>query len=127
MKRKKSSYPPINMGTSFLLAIFMILCMIIFAVLSLSSALKDYEYSKQNASRISAYYQACNTAEEIRAKIEAESHYESTIEYSVPVNENEALHVILEPTEHSYQIKSWKLESTAHWESTQTLPVLGNH
>lgn len=129
MKSQKTSYPPINMGTSFLLVIFIILCMVIFAVLSLSGALKDYEYSKYNAARTSAYYDACNEAEEIRAKIEAQESSETIIEYSVPVNENEVLHVILErpgSTISSYKIKLWKLESIARWESRQTLPVLGN-
>lgn len=127
MNRKKFSYPPINMGTSFLLVIFIILCMVVFAVLSLSSALKDYEASKQNAARISAYYQACNKAEEIRANIAAENHTEATMEYSVPIDENQVLHVILEHTEQTWKIKSWKSESTAQWESTQTLPVLGSN
>ena len=129
MKRKKTSYSPTNIGTSFLLVIFIILCMVIFAVLSLSSALKDYDASKQNAERAAAYYQACNEAEEIRGKIEVQEPSETIIEYSVPVNENEALRVILEHTDNTepiYQIKLWKLESTAQWEGSKTLPVLGS-
>lgn len=127
MNRKKFSYPPINMGTSFLLVIFIILCMVIFAVLSLSGSLKDYEASKQNAARISAYYQACNKAEEIRSEIASEKHTEAAMEYSVPIDENQVLHVILEHTEQAWKIKSWKSESASLWESTQTLPVLGSH
>lgn len=43
MREKKTTYPPINIGTSFMLVIFILLCMVIFSVLSLSSAVKDYE------------------------------------------------------------------------------------
>ena len=129
METKKTSYPPINIGTSFLLVIFIILCMVIFAVLSLSGALKDYEYSSQNAERTAAYYEACNQAEEIRAQIEAEGSTQDIIEYSVPIDEDEVLQVVLsrqEGSSHQYKIKSWTQESTANWESTQTLPVLGS-
>lgn len=130
MTTKKSSYPPINIGTSFMLVIFIILCMVIFAVLSLSSALKDYEYSKLNAERTIAYYEACNLAEEIRAQIEAEERSEEIIEYSVPIDEDEVLQVVLthQPgTEHTYSIRSWIQDSVADWTGTQTLPVLGSN
>lgn len=130
MKEKKSSYPPINMGTSFMLVIFILLCMVIFAILSLSSALRDYDYSKQIADRTTAYYEACNEAEEIYANIEAEGHTEDSIEYSVPINENEHLQVILKhrsDTENNYFIHSWLQISTKEWTADPTLPVLGSN
>ena len=130
MKEKKSSYPPINMGTSFMLVIFILLCMVIFAILSLSSALRDYDYSKQKADRIKSYYEACNEAEEIYANIETEGHTEDSIEYSVPINENEHLQVILKrrsDTENNYFIHSWLQISTKEWTADPTLPVLGSN
>ena len=130
MKSRKTSYPPINIGTSFMLAIFVILCMVIFAVLSLSSSMKDYEYSVNYADRTSAYYEACNEAEEIRKQIESENTQEDLIEYSVPIDENQMLHVVLvyEPDEASnYKIQSWTQETDNTWSGTQTLPVLGSN
>lgn len=109
MREKKSTYPPINIGTSFMLVIFILLCMVIFAVLSLSSALKDYDYAVQKADRTKAYNEACNEAEEIYAKIKAENNTEDSIEYSVPISENEHLQVILKRnsnTENNYFIHS---------------------
>ena len=130
MRIKKSSYPPINIGISFLLAIFIILCMVIFAVLSLSSALKDYDYSKKNAQRTAAYYEACNQAEEIRAQIEAENPAQDVIEYQVPIDDDEALIVVLErqsgASQH-YKIQSWTQQTITEWSSSQTLPVLGSN
>ena len=41
METKKQKYPLINMGTSLMLVIFIILCFIIFSTLSLSSSLRD--------------------------------------------------------------------------------------
>lgn len=129
MKTKKSSYPPINIGTSFMLVIFINLCMVIFSVLSLSSASKDYEYSKRNAARTQAYYEACNQAEEIRAQIAAEKTTQEIIEYSVPIDDNEALQVVLKCKkngESRYYIHSWTQKSITEWNNTQTLPVLGS-
>lgn len=130
MKEKKASYPPINLGTSFMLVIFILLCMVIFAVLSLSSALKDYDYSKQIADRTSAYYEACNKAEEIYAKTETEKHNEDFIEYSVPINESEHLQVTLKrcsSAENNYFVHSWLQISTQEWTADDTLPVLGSN
>lgn len=130
MKEKKSSYPPINIGTSFMLVIFILLCMVIFAILSLSSALRDYDYSKQKADRTKSYYEACNEAEEIYANIEKENHTEDSIEYSVPMNENEHLQVTLKhrsDTENNYFIHSWLQISTKEWTADPTLPVLGSN
>ena len=129
MREKKTTYPPINIGTSFMLVIFILLCMVIFAVLSLSSALKDYDYNKQKADRTRAYYEACNEAEEIYAKIETENHTKDSIEYSVPINVNEQLQVTLKrhsDTENNYYIHSWLQISTKEWTADHTLPVLGS-
>jgi len=38
---KKQTHIPVNMGISLMLTVFIILCMILFSVLSLSGALKD--------------------------------------------------------------------------------------
>ena len=129
MQEKKYSYPPINIGTSFMLVIFILLCMVIFAVLSLSNALKDYDYTQQRANRTKAYYEACNEAEEIYAKIEIENHTEDSIEYSIPISEKEYLQVTLKrrsDTENNYYIDSWLQISTQEWTANPTLPVLGS-
>ena len=130
MRGKKAVYPPFNIGTSFMLVIFILLCMVIFAVLSLSSALKDYGYAKQKANRTTAYYEACNESEEIYAKIEMENHTEDSIVYSLPINENEQLQVTLKrqsDAENNYYIYSWLQISTQEWTADHTLPVLGSN
>ena len=69
MKPKKNSYPAVNIGSSFMLVILIILSMVIFAVLSLSGALRDARYIERKAGRTANYYQANNTAEKILADI----------------------------------------------------------
>ena len=127
MSEKKTSYPPINIGTSFMLMVFIILCMVIFAVLSFSNALKDYEYSEQSAARTAAYYDACNEAERILAQLEADGSTDAAVSYSVPVDEDEILNVTLtRRPDGSYAVNSWKVESTSGWTADETLPVLGS-
>lgn len=134
MKIKKQTYPPVHIGTSFMLVIFIVLCMVIFSVLSLSSAYKDYEYSQKNAKRAKEYYEANNLAEEKLAEIDALiasgdiDSANSVIEFTVPVNETELLQVSLnihpEQTPH-YKITTWKTISTLEWSGNSSLPVHG--
>ena len=71
MKRKKrTSYPGIQIGTSYLLVIFVILCLVTFATLSLSSAKRDQTYSQQLADRETAYCEANARAAQIMAQID---------------------------------------------------------
>lgn len=66
---KKKNYPSVQFGTSLMLVIFMILCLTGFATLSLSSAMRDYEYSKRAADKTSGYYNADAKANKTLAEI----------------------------------------------------------
>ena len=60
---KKKTYPVANIGSVSLPMVFIILCLVTFATLSLSSAAGDYKYSKDTARHNTEYYSACNEAE----------------------------------------------------------------
>lgn len=62
--KKKASRPLLTTGTSTLLLIFVSLCLLTFAVLSFLSARADQNLSRKTAERTSAYYEACNQAED---------------------------------------------------------------
>lgn len=132
MKSKKRSYPPIFIGSSFMLVIFIVLCMVIFALLSFSSAKRDFDYSLKNAQRTTEYYKANNLAEKKLAQIvsDMETTDAGTVSFTVPINDTEQLEVILElfPNETPcYQILSWKQSSTRDWNGDQSLPVLSTN
>ena len=77
---KKKSFPVTNIGSVSLMMIFIVLCMVTFAALSLSEATSDYRYSKKMADRTSEYYAASDQAEELLARIDsalAESYVQS--------------------------------------------------
>ena len=71
MKDKKVQASFMNVGASSLLVIFIILCMAVFATLSLSSAKSDYSFSYQMGQRKTEYYTACNQAQLQLAKLHA--------------------------------------------------------
>ncbi|HCT91000.1 MAG TPA: hypothetical protein DF613_06440 [Lachnospiraceae bacterium] len=70
MKRDKQQSSFVNIGSSSLLVIFLILCLATFAILSLSSAQNDYSFSQRLAEHRSVYYEAASKAEEILAEVD---------------------------------------------------------
>ena len=60
---KKKSPMALNIGTSSILLIFILLSLVTFAILSLSSANADYKLTQALKSRTGAYYIASNSAE----------------------------------------------------------------
>lgn len=66
----KRKYPTINIGSSSMLVVFIILCLITSSVLSVASANNDRKYSEKIANRTTAYYKASNKAEELLSQID---------------------------------------------------------
>ena len=63
-KMRSSSSFGVNIGTSSLLLVFVILCLISFATLSIVSADADKKLGDKVIERTSGYYNACNEANE---------------------------------------------------------------
>ena len=141
---KKKKGLPLNVGTSSVLFIFVILCLVSFAILSLSSAMSDYKLSSRVSENSQAYYNACNTAEEQLASfdktlkdlydtgISRTGYYESVGKkktFAVPINDIQTLEVeirILYPVQSGeafYDITSWKTDTTGELDYDDTLPV----
>ena len=144
---EKSRKPILGVGTSSILLIFVLLCMITFAVLSLVSARSDYRLSQKNAEHTKDYYEAESRANEILMTIDKclEEQYtlygntegivfssQREIEYHVPAGTKQELSVALllpedlKEGDSYYQIKRWKLVNTETWQPDETLPVYGS-
>ncbi len=79
--------PPItNIGSVSLIMIFIVLCMVTFAILSLSESTGDYKFTEKLASHTTDYYAASSQAERALAEIDALLHEES--EYVISSTEN---------------------------------------
>ena len=72
--RKQSEIAPapfFNIGASSLRVIFLILCLVTFAILTLTSAKSDADFAEKLAYHKTNYYAACNTAESTLDEIDA--------------------------------------------------------
>lgn len=119
MRREKRSVPFLNIGSSSLLMVFLVLCLVVFAVLTLTGAQGDYRFSQRLGERRTRYYTACNRAEETIAGLwETGVLPELTEPYSfqIPVDDRQALRVVLEPDEEDgYAVTVWQTVSTEEW------------
>ncbi len=70
MRKDKQQSSFINIGSSSLLVIFLILCLVTFAILSVSSAKSDHSFSERLAGHKTEYYKASARAELIVGKID---------------------------------------------------------
>lgn len=141
----------LNIGTSSLLIIIVILCLVCFSALSITSANADYRLSKRLADRTTAYYDACNQAqsslcmisgilENLYQESSSKEDYENKIKrslqdlfiFSYPINENQILQVSISPlypdtVEGDFiQITGWQIINTVTPELDNSLPVFGS-
>lgn len=130
-KRKIPSF--INMGTSLLLVVFIVICMVMFAVLSISTAKSNLSMSEASAERSTEYYAASNIAEELVRDLYTDmqngheisaamypeltsvssENEETIVEFSVPVHERQVLEVTirLNYSDCSYEIDRWAVSN----------------
>ena len=126
----KQPFVGMNIGSASILLIFVILCLVSFATLSIVSANADSRLSEKVLERTSAYYKACNEAErnlagvdktlqEIYQTSENEAAYFATVghnkSYVIPVSDLQTLQVTIEilyplhEEDTFYRITSWQV------------------
>ncbi len=117
-------------GGSSLLVIFAVLCLIVFALLSLSTARAGARLSRQSAQAVTAYYQADCTAEELLARLRAGELPEGVttsengiFSYTCPISSTQALEAEVLPDGETYIVLRWQSVSTIEWESDDTLTL----
>ena len=144
METKKQEFK-LNIGTASLLLVFIVLCLVTFATLSIVSSNADYKLSKKVAERTTAYYEACNTAQDNIAALDNtlrkmydssadETAYFQTVgkskSFAVPISDIQTLSVtvnILYPSSSEgsfYEIKAWQVLTTGDLEYDNSLNVL---
>ena len=142
MRNKRKSYG-VNIGSSSILLIFVILCLVSFAVLSIVSAQTDYKLSCKLAERTTKYYEANNEVEaylrDLQASLDKIYKDSATADdyfalaghdttFSIQLSEQQMLNVhltILYPGDGKgyYEINTWKVETQDTLELDDTLPV----
>lgn len=143
-----------NIGSSSLILIFIVLCLATFGLLSLSSAKSDWNLAEKNANSVKNYYDADKKGEEFvkmvdevlvqlqskgleedaylaEAKRELSEYYREDTGFltvEVPMDFDQALHIELSVTsdrDSRYLIESWKVINTVDYEIDDSMPVWG--
>lgn len=146
-ENKSSSGFGVNIGSSSILLIFIVLCLVSFAALAISSAYTDKSLSEKVENRTLSYYEACNQAERSLAQIDAtlmsvyadapdEEAYFKVVghskTYAVPISDLQTLEIVIDikypthPEDTFYEIKSWRVLTTGDLEIDDSLPVFQN-
>ena len=115
-------------GGSALLGIFAVLCLTVFALLSLSTAQAEKRMSDASAQALTAYYAADLEAEQIFARLRAGESVPGVqknawlYSYSCPISEQQILEVELENKENTWHVCRWQVIARSGTVS-ETLPV----
>ncbi len=117
----------VHTGTPSVLILFAVLCLTVFAVLSLLSARSQASLAGKFADAVSAYYAADTQAVEIFDQIctgnlpECVTVFEDLdgrhYRYDVPIDENQVLSVLVRQLGEAFEILSWKVSAVSEWES----------
>lgn len=126
-KREKFSVPAV--GGSSLLVIFAVLCLAVFALLSLSTAQAEKRLSDASLAAVSAYYEADRQAEEIFACLRSGEHpgevtcTNNIYRYDCPISDAQVLSVELRLEDGSWTILRWQAVSAAEMGADDILAV----
>lgn len=127
MKKRKSF--GISIGASSIMVIIVILTLICFAGLSLSSANADYQLSLKLAERTKSYYDTTSTAyEHLQKQKELSNGVENSFNEQIPINDNQMLELkallLSDANSNNYEIKSFKIINIKQPELDDSLSLL---
>lgn len=105
---EKKKYPAVNIGSASMLVIFIILCLVTFSLLSVTSSNNDKTYAENIARRTLDYYTASNEAEAQLAQLDKllakayELHGNTYLEQGAAVFDAEAMENLAYPVDISF-------------------------
>lgn len=138
----------VNIGTTSLILIFVILCLSAFGLLSLSSAKGDLNLAEKNAKAVQIYYEADAAGEAFVQMVhqvfqEAKKQNltgsrrdeylkerlgsycrDGLVQTDIEMKFGQALHIELQPEgEEGYRIQSWNVYNREDYEIDRSMPV----
>ena len=128
MKEKMKFAPP-AVGASSLLVIFAVLCLTVFALLSISTVRADGRLAEKTRAAVTGYYEADCRAEEILSRLrsgeipEGVSCENGVFTYDCPISQTQTLAVQVKIEGTTYEILRWRAVSAAAWQADDRIPV----
>jgi len=119
----------IPVGVSSLLVIFAVLCLTVFALLSVSTARAEQALREKSAAAAEGYYRADYEAEKTLALLRAGKQPAEVKRsngvycYTHPISDTQTLVVEVIVNGTDYEILRWQAVSTADWQASDQLPV----
>lgn len=126
-EKRSGGVPPV--GVSSLLVIFAVLCLTVFALLSVSTVQADRTLGDKSAAAAENYYRADYAAEQTLALLRAGKRPEGVKEingiycYTHSISATQTLVVEVRVEGADYDILRWQAVSTADWQVSDRLPV----
>ena len=108
-----------HMGTSLLLSVFLILMLVVFALLTLSSARNNLDFAQTLAQEKKAYFSACNQAEILLSEME-----NGACNQKLTISDSLILWVEATREGDSVTIHRWQVKNANPWQKEDTLKVL---
>ena len=132
-ERRKPRFAPPAVGGISLLAVFAVLCLTVFALLSLSTVRADSRLADVSAQAVADYYAADCAAQEILAQMRSGAglpedldvevsiaHYEDRVEtiysYTCPISETQNLEVEVQINGADWCVLRWQAVPAGEWE-----------
>lgn len=113
----------IGVGVISVLTVLLVLCLSLFAALTLTSAKADLSLSQRNAQQVTAYYDA--DAQAVALYEEFLSSDDAELETAIAMTEHQSLYLWLQrEADGSVVIRAWRTVPT-ETESDSHLPVYG--
>jgi len=118
-----------TVGISSLLTIFAVLCLVVFALLTVSTVQATQTLSDQTVSATLGYYQADTNAEKTLASLRAGAipdgvqQVGDTFYYDHPISDTQTLVVEVVVDGSDYRVLRWQAVSVAEWHAEDRLPV----
>ena len=126
--RKEEHFSPTAVGASSLLVIFGVLCLTVFALLSISSVLAERRLADAAVDSVTAYYEADLQAEEVFARLRCGEtvpgvrETDGIYEFQIAVSQRQALSVALQQEGADWVVLRWQTV-TSEEELEDTLNV----
>lgn len=131
--REKKRFSPPAVGGISLLVVFAVLCLTVFALLSLSTVRADSGLGQASAQAVQDYYAADCAAQEILARLRQGEKVEGvqagtdageiSYAYTVPIGDSQALRVEVRFKGADYEILRWQTQAVGERDYDNSLHV----
>ena len=113
-----------RVGTASAVLVFAVLCLAVFAIISLVPALNEQKLIESEVRLVAAFYEADALAERMVAEILADSTaHGKEVHFTCEISFTMELYVHISSAVDSHEILAWRMVNRANWNAPTRLPV----